>query len=165
MGIVNKESKKDSSIIFKPDNLELVEKKTQIQRDKKKFKPKKATILNKPLLENISLSNRWRSTFSPWPFMTPYLWTISGVRGKKIPSKCQKPILSCFSSSFFELRFCFLDPLASVLAKMHWTLQFSFFLIPRWKMKFFMQIIALHLTVLGPCNGVADISLTSYGNN
>lgn len=58
MGIVNKESKKDSSIIFKPDNLELVEKKTQIQRDKKKFKPKKATILNKPLLENISLSNR-----------------------------------------------------------------------------------------------------------
>lgn len=44
MGIVNKESKKDSSIIFKPDNLELVEKKTQIQRDKKKFKPKKATI-------------------------------------------------------------------------------------------------------------------------
>lgn len=42
MGIVNKESKKDSSIIFKPDNLELVEKKTQIQRDKKKIQAKKS---------------------------------------------------------------------------------------------------------------------------
>ena len=59
MGIVKKESKKDNSIVFKPDTLELAEKKTQTQRDKKaKYKPKNPMILHKPLLENNSLSNR-----------------------------------------------------------------------------------------------------------
>lgn len=44
--------------------------------------------------------------------------------------------------------------IASILAEMHWTLQISFFLIPCWENKFFMQIIALCLTVSGLCNGV-----------
>lgn len=82
MGIVKKESKKDNSFIFKPDNLELTEEKTQTQRDKKaKYKPQTPMILHKPLLENNSLSNEW-SASSPLTIHC-FSSTISEARDKK----------------------------------------------------------------------------------
>lgn len=45
----------------------------------------------------------------------------------KPPSKHQKPVLSCFLSSCCWGAFDEPDHLVSVIAKMHWTLEFSFF--------------------------------------
>ena len=59
--IVNKESEKDNSIIFKPDNLELAERKLNLHTKRQKSKiqaPKIPMILHNPLLENNLLSDR-----------------------------------------------------------------------------------------------------------
>lgn len=169
MGIVKKESKKDNSFIFKPDNLELAEKKTQTQRDRKaKYKPPTPMILHKPLLGNNSLSNGW-SASSPLTIHC-FSSTISEARDKKKSQKqnktnkaTQQTPETCSELLFIILLLrCIWWAGSSCFRDSQNALNFGIlFLSSRWEMKFFMQIIALRLTVLGLCNGVADISLTS----